>query len=171
MQYKCLNMRLYRGLILAILASLMFAACGFKLRGITELSFKTLYIQGATLSISRELNQSFKANGIQIVDNQSDADLLLEILNETNEKRILSLSGGGVVREYELDYQVSFRTREPANPIWKAPQIVQSRRDFSYSDDALLGKLDEEAQLNADMRSEAVHEMLRRLSAIKITTK
>ena len=171
MQYKCLNMRLYRGLILAILASLMFAACGFQLRGITELSFKTLYIQGATLSISRELNQSFKANGIQIVDNQSDADLLLEILNETNEKRILSLSGGGVVREYELDYQVSFRTREPANPIWKAPQIVQSRRGFSYSDDALLGKLDEEAQLNADMRSEAVHEMLRRLSAIKITTK
>jgi len=171
MQYKCLNMTLYRGLILAILASLMLSACGFQLRGITELSFKTLYLQGATLSISRELNQSFKANGIRVVENKSDADLLLEMLNETNEKRILSLSGGGKVREYELNYHVSFRTREPANPIWSAPQTVQSRRDYSYSDDALLGKLDEESQLNTDMRSDAVREVLRRLSAIKLTAK
>ena len=106
-----------------------------------------------------------------MVDNKSDADLLLEMLNEMNEKRILSLSGGGTVREYELNYHVSFRTREPANPIWSAPQTVQSRRDYSYSDDALLGKLDEESQLNTDMRSDVVRELLRRLSAIKLTAK
>jgi len=48
---------------------------------------------------------------------------------------------------------------------------VQARRDFSYNDNALLGKLDEENKLNADMRSDAVREIMRRLSAIKVTPK
>lgn len=162
---------LHASLVLALLTSLMLPACGFQLRGTTALSFKTVYIQGPSLSVSKELGQLLKSNGIQVVDNQVNAELLLEMLNETNEKRILSLSGGGVVREYELNYRLSFRAREPANPIWSAPQTVQSRRDFSYSDDALLGKLDEEAKLNTDMRSDAVREILRRLSAIKLTPK
>lgn len=154
-----------------IVSSLALSACGFQLRGITELSFKTVYVQGGAISISRELLRAFKNNGIQVVEQAADADLLLEMMNETNEKRILSLSGGGVVREYELNYRVSFRTREPANPIWSTPQSVQARRDFSYNDNALLGKLDEETKLNTDMRSDAVREIMRRLSAIKLTAK
>lgn len=165
------NLMLRTGLTLVVLLSLLLPACGFHLRGITELSFKTLYIQGSTLSISRELKQTFKSNGIQIVESAANADLLLEMMSETNEKRILSLSGGGAVREYELNYQASFRTREPANPVWSAPQTVQSRRDFSYNDNALLGKLDEEAQLNTDMRSDAIREIMRRLAAIKLSAK
>jgi len=158
-------------LSLLVAFSLVLPSCGFHLRGVTELSFKTVFVQGSTLSISRELHQSFKSNGIKVVENIADAELLLEMINETNEKRILSLSGGGVVREYELNYRVSFRVREPANPLWSAPQTVQARRDFSYNDNALLGKLDEEAKLNTDMRSDAVHEIMRRLSAIKLTPK
>jgi LPS-assembly lipoprotein len=50
-------------------------------------------------------------------------------------------------------------------------QTVQARRDFSYNDIALLGKADEESRLNADMRQDAVREVLRRLTAIKLTAK
>ncbi|HOY86038.1 MAG TPA: LPS assembly lipoprotein LptE [Methylotenera sp.] len=165
MQYARFN------LICLFLLSTTLAACGFQLRGVANLSFKSVFVQGSTLSISRELNQSFKTNGIQVVNSIEDAELLIEMLNETNEKRILSLSGGGVVREYELNYRVSFRTRDPASETWSAPQTVQARRDFSYNDNALLGKLDEENKLNTDMRSDAVREIMRRLSAIKVTAK
>ena len=51
---------------LALLLSLTITACGFQLRGAATLSFKSLYIQGASLSISRELIQSLKSNGIVI---------------------------------------------------------------------------------------------------------
>ena len=158
-------------LLLVLVMGIVLAACGFQLRGVANLSFKTLYIQGGTLSISKELKHSLKTNGIQVTDNAADAELLLEMLGETNEKRILSLSGTGVVREYELNYRANFRTREPANPIWSAPQTVQTRRDFSYDDRALLGKIGEEARLNADMRSDAIREIMRRLTAIKLTLK
>ncbi|HSH53808.1 MAG TPA: LPS assembly lipoprotein LptE [Methylotenera sp.] len=165
------SLLMHRSNSLVLLLALTLAACGFQLRGAADLSFKTLYIQGPKLSISRELQQSFKANGIQVVATAEEAELLLELVNEVNEKRILSLSGGGLVREYELNYSVNFRTREPANPLWGPVQTVQVRRDFSYNDNALLGKLDEEAKLNTDMRKDAVREVLRRLTAIQITAK
>ncbi|MFZ3088234.1 MAG: LPS assembly lipoprotein LptE [Methylotenera sp.] len=152
---------------MVMLFTFLLSACGFQLRGSADLAFKKLYIQGSTLSISRDLKRSFKGNGVQVVDNAEDAELLLELMGESNQKRILSLSGGGLVREYELNYLVSFRMRDPANPIWGPVQTVSTRRDFSYDDKALLGKGDEEARLNADMRSDAIRELLRRLTAFK----
>src|SRR6187431_2106012 len=120
------------GLVLSCCIAL--TACSFQLRGSTDLSFKTIYIQGGTLSISKTLKQSFKNNGIKVVTKIDEAELLLEMLNEVNTKKISALSGGGTVREYDLEYHVSFRTREPTNPIWTAPQTMEYRRRFSYND-------------------------------------
>lgn len=152
--------------LLVLLASMM-TACGFQLRGVTALSFKTLYVQGAKLSISQDLKRSFETNNITLTDSAEEAELILDLVNETNQKQILSLSGGGLVREFELFYRVSFRTREAGAAIFGPVQTVQLRRDFSYNDDALLGKAEEEARLNSDMRKDAIREILRRLSAIK----
>ena len=154
-----------------LLFTLIISACGFQLRGTTELSFKSLNLQGRTLSISRDLKQSFKTNGIQLVDQQESAEVLMELLGESNEKRILSLSGRGLVREFVLNYKVNFRMREQSSPTWGKVQTVEVRRDFSYDDTVLLGKAEEEARLNADMRKDAVREVLRRLSATKPSTK
>jgi LPS-assembly lipoprotein len=153
--------------IIVLIITLMLSSCGFQLRGKAELSFKNLHIQGSKLSISKDLKRSLDINGIKVVDNVESADMLLEMLGERNEKRILSLSGDGLVREFELNYSASFRTRAPADPLWSKVQTVQSRRDFSYNDNALLGKADEEARLNADMHNDAIREILRRLSAVK----
>jgi LPS-assembly lipoprotein len=154
-------------LVSLIIASLLMNGCGFHPRGMSEVTFKTISIQGNSLSMSRELRQTLKSNGIRVIENTEDAALLFELINESNEKRILSLSGGGTVREYELVYKVSFRTRLPNTPLWSEAQTVQSRRNFSYNDKALLAKLDEENKLNVDMHSEVVREIMRRLSAIK----
>jgi LPS-assembly lipoprotein len=113
------------------------------------------------------LARNLKTNGVQVVENAEDAELLLELLSESNQKRILSLSGGGLVREFELIYLLNFRVREASSPTWGPVQTLRGRRDFSYSDSALLGKAEEEARLNADMRTDAVRELLRRLTAIK----
>lgn len=154
-----------------VLMLLGLTACGFQLRGVANLSFKTLYIEGPKLTISRELQQSIKNNNIVIVDDITEAEVVLNMMNESNEKRILSLGGTGTVREYELNYAVNFRVREASNPIWNKPQSVKIRRDYSYNDQLLLGKSDEEARINNDMRSDAVREIVRRLSAFKAGTK
>lgn len=157
------------GLFAAFVLALALSACGFQLRGMADLSFKSIYIQGGNLSLKKDLIKQLKINGVQVLDSNEGAELILELINERNEKRILSLSGGGLVREFELNYQVSFRTRFADNPTWSQVQTLQARRDFSYSDTAVLGKAEEEAGLNLDMRRDVTRELMRRLTAVHQT--
>lgn len=150
-----------------LLVSLMVSACGFELRGVADLSFKTIYIQGPKLTVTRDLERMLKVNGIKLAEKSEDAELMLELMSESNQKRILSLSGGGLVREFELIYLLNYRVRDAKNPLWDQVQTIRGRRDFSYNDNALLGKAEEEARLIADMRNDAIREIMRRLSAYK----
>lgn len=150
-----------------LMLSLLVSACGFQLRGVADLSFKNLYIQGGQLTLSRELERQLKANGVKIVQKAEDAELLLELMSENSQRRIMSLSGGGLVREFELLYFLNFRIREANNPLWGPVQTIRGRRDVSYNDNVLLGKAEEEARLNQDMRNDAVRELLKRLTSYK----
>jgi len=159
-----------RAILTMMMASmlLILSACGFKFRGLgEEVSFKSLYVQGSTLALSRDLTRKIRSNGVKIVDSIEEADLALDLINEINEKRIMSLSGGGLVREFELNYRINFRIRDPKNPLWGPVQTVSTRRDYSYDDTNLLAKDQEEARLNSDMRNDAIRELMRRLSAYK----
>ena len=150
--------------LVVLLLALSLAACGFGLRGIADLAFKTLYIQCSNLSITKDLKKSLKVNGVTIVNDQEKADLMLELMSEATEKKILSLSGKvGVVREFELNYRVNFRLRDPSSELWGEVQTVSGRRDFSYDDSEILAKSFEEQRLYQDMRDDAVRELMRRL--------
>lgn len=142
---------------------LMLAACGFQLRGLADLAFQNLYIQGPTLTISKDLKKLLAVNGVTVVDEQEKAELMLEFISESKEDRILSLSGTGRVSEYELFYRVNFRMRDPANELWGPVQKLEERRDFSYDDTQLLAKQFEETRLYDDMHTDAVREIMRRL--------
>lgn len=156
--------------ILALLLTLTFTACGFQLRGVADLSFKNLYIQGSQLSLSRDLERQLKANGVTVVQKADDAEVLLELMSESSQRRIMSLSGGGLVREFELLYSLNYRIRDAKNPLWGPVKTIRGRRDVSYNDNVLLGKAEEEARLNQDMRNDAVRELLKRLTAYKPNT-
>jgi LPS-assembly lipoprotein len=142
------------------------AACGFQLRGANEFSYKTLYISGQT-QINKALKKSFTTNGVQIVDNANEAEVQLELLKEQYEKRILSLGGDGLVKEYELFYRVHYRTKSIEDPIWAQPLTMEVRRDLSYTDKSLLGKEIEERRLIEDMHNQVVRNLMRRLSTLK----
>lgn len=151
---------------LMLMMAISLAACGFHLRGLADLSFSKLYMKGS-ISISRDLNVALKTNGVTLVKNPEDAEILVEMMNEGNEKRILSLGGTGAVREFELFYRVSFRIKDASDELWGPVQMFEGRRDFSYLDTELLAKSYEETQLYEDMRRDAVREIMRRLVAQK----
>lgn len=150
-------------LLLAVLST---TACGFHLRGMADISFRSLYIQhNGVAAIATEIKRNLRSNGVEVVGNPEDAELHLELMSEALDKRILSLSGGGRVREFELLYRVSFRIRARGSETWGAPQLVEGRRDYTYDDSLLLAKEGEEQRLYNDMRVEATREILRRLNA------
>lgn len=149
--------------ILMLVLALALGACGFQMRGIENLKFHNLYIQGSKLSISKELRKSLAVNGVTVVSDTEKAELMLELMSESQEKRILSLSGQGLVREFDLYYRVNFRIKDPNDKVWSEMQTIEQRRDLTYDDNDLLAKQFEESRLYDDMRAEATKELLRRL--------
>lgn len=149
-----------------LLLTFFVVACGFHLRGTADLAFSKLYIKGSS-SISKDLVSTLKTNGVTMVTQPEDAEIMLELISDGVEKRILSLGGTGSVREFELFYRVKFRVRDTSEELWGQEQLIEARRDFSYLDTELLAKSYEEAMLYEDMRRDATRELMRRLVAQK----
>lgn len=148
--------------------SVMLTACGFHLRQPSPIAFKTIHIKGTTL-INKALKKALTEQGIKVVTDPEEAELQLELLKEENEQRILSLSGTGVVREYELYYRVQYRTKMADEATWALPLIMEGRRDYTYNDANLLAKQAEQKLLTESMQTDVLNGILRRLSALKKT--
>ena len=146
--------------------SAMLHACGFHLRQPAPIAFKTVYISGGT-SLKKPLSQALTEQGIKSVTSAEDAELQLELIKEEREQRILSLSGTGVVREYELYYRVQYRTKALGDATWSLPLVMESRRDYTYNDANLLAKQTEQMALTENMRTEVMNGILRRISALQ----
>ena len=157
---------MFRGFFYLCLLALV-TSCGFQLRGAANIAFDNIFIQGSTLTISKNLVKSLELNDVKVLPSAVNADLLLELMGEESEKRILSLSGSGLVNEFELFYRVHYRTRQVGAALWSPVQTIEARRDFSYSDANLLAKQGEEKRLNENMQADVLSNLMRRLSAIK----
>ena len=135
---------------------LMITSCGFHLRGMTEISFKTISLEGKELSFTKNLKKTLASNKVSIILPTENPELRIELLSEESEKRILSLSGQGLVREFEIFYRVRYRIKTIDRETWSQENIIETRRDFTFSDSNLIGKEEEERQLNESMRNEAI---------------
>ena len=153
--------------LIAILLFLVITSCGFHLRGMTEISFKTISLEGKELSLTKNLKKILNTNKVAIVSSTENPELRVELLSEESEKRILSLSGQGLVREFEIFYRVRYRIKTSDSEIWSQENIIETRKDFTYSDSNLIGKEEEERQLNEAMRIEAITSLFNQIQVIK----
>lgn len=157
-------------LLLTTMLCALLVACGFQLRGRQDLPFDTLYIAG-------DPNSPFVAEMRRVVDAGSDtrvvetpeaAQAVLQIAGEARERNILSLSGAGRVREFEIRYRVSFNLRDAKGRVLIPNGEIVLDRDYTFSDTQVLAKEQEEAALFRDMQSDAVRQLMRRLSAVDL---
>ena len=154
--------------LIALLMILIISSCGFHMRGMTEISFKTISLEGKELSFTKNLKKVLNSNKVAIVSSTENPELRVELLSEESEKRILSLSGQGLVREFEIFYRVRYRVKTIDSEIWSQENIIETRKDFTYSDSNLIGKEEEERQLNEAMRNEAITNLF---NQIQLTNK
>ena len=153
--------------LIALLMLLIISSCGFHMRGMTEISFKTISLEGKELSFTKNLKKVLNSNKVAIVSSTENPELRIELLSEESEKRILSLSGQGLVREFEIFYRVRYRVKTIDSEIWSQDNIIETRKDFTYSDSNLIGKEEEERQLNEAMRNEAITNLFNQIQLIK----
>ena len=163
-------MNAMRSLILLALVSLI-SACGFQLRGGYALPFDSIYIDLPTSStLYADLKRNIETTSkTRIVANQKDAQAVLSVIADRNTKHILSLSGGGRVREFQLIRQFIYRVHTMEGRDFIPQNEIVIRRDMSYSDEKVLAKESEEALLQRDMQADLVAQLMRRLSSVKIS--
>ena len=156
--------------VLLAAAAFLVTACGFQLRGTAALPFQSLYVQATPSSqFATLLKRNVRAgSNTRIAEQPADAEVVLQVLSELQEKQILSLGGGGRVSEYQLRYRVSFRLTDNKNREHIPATEILLKRDYSFTDDQALSKESEEALLYRDMRNDAVQQMVRRLQAAKL---
>jgi LPS-assembly lipoprotein len=150
------------------LLCVLLAACGFQLRGTADVPFQTIYLPAVTGGIGLELKRNIQAGTrAKLVDDAKQAEAVFEFTQETREKEILSLTGTGRVREFQLRYRVGFRVHDGKGRDFVPTNVVTLVRDISFNDTDVLAKETEEQLLYRDMQSDMVQQILRRLAAAK----
>ncbi|MFT3812691.1 MAG: LPS assembly lipoprotein LptE [Acidovorax sp.] len=163
-----------RRTLLTALAAAPLAACGFRLRGVPEFSFHSLYINApAGSGLARELVRVLDGSGskLQVLREPSQmtkADVIMDLLSEQRERIVIAYNSNGQVRQLTLRLRVHFKLRaQDGDDIVPDTEILQMR-DQSYDETYALAKEVEANMLYRDMQSDIVQQLLRRLSSAKL---
>ena len=130
--------------------------------------FESLYIQASNPSITIDIKRRIQASSKTVVlDSQKDAQAILVIKNARLKKRILSVSGTGRVREYQLRYSISFRVNDQKGREIVPDTKIEVNRVLPYSDSAILSAAAEENMLLKDMKKDAILKLMDRLGKVQ----
>ena len=111
------------------------------------------------------LKRALMASNVNVVGNQSESKSVLNIINEQQKKRVLSVDTQGRAREYEINYQLSFNMSFDESAFSIEQQTIKSRKIFLFDTEDVLGKSREQATLLKDMQQDMVRLIMLRLQA------
>ena len=151
-------------LCVALSTALSLAGCGFALRGDYVLPYTGVYVAApANSPISDTLRRELQ--GVKKFEpNAKAAQAQLNIVLEERDKKILSLSGAGRVREFQLKTVVQFQLVDATGAVIIATNELSLIRRMSFDDAQVVSKSQEEALLFADMEKDIAGQIMRRVS-------
>ncbi|MDR1463149.1 MAG: LPS assembly lipoprotein LptE [Azoarcus sp.] len=144
--------------------------CGFHIRGPQALAFATIHIGVEPYSsLGVALRRHIALSGTTTVEEDAArAEVRLQILTNERTREILSLTAAGKVREYELGQRIRFRLIGRSDDDELIPPTnITARREYTFSDEQVLGKEQEEALLYRDMEDDLVRQIARRLAVAR----
>lgn len=156
-------------LVLALAFSSLTAGCGFQLRGQADIPYSSIYVDGNPGSpLVINLQRIIRSGGHKerLAASSAQAERSIQIMSEVRNKIILSLSGAGRVREYQLQYRVKYRLLAPQGKEILLPTEIVLYRDMSYNDAYIIAKGEEEQLLYRDMQTDAAQQILRRIALL-----
>jgi LPS-assembly lipoprotein len=150
---------------LMILISVV-SSCGWQLRGASDLppEMAHVYVEGLSRKnrfvqdLDREL--AFADGGV--TRDPESAGVILKVLDDQFERRVVSLSEEGKATEYELIYRIRVELEKPDGSSLLPTQTIEIRRAYFNPQVRVIGKSEEESQIRRDMYKEAVRTLLRR---------
>ena len=159
-----------RSVLAAAAGAAGLAGCGFELRRAPELRFRTIQLTGfkPRSPLADELRMNIDASTTTlVVDTLPQAQVILEAVTDLRERLVVASSSAGQVTELQLRERFTFRLRSVAGKELIPSTELLLTRDMSYTENAALGKEQEEAFLFRAMQSDIVAQVLRRLASVQ----
>jgi len=158
--------------VLALLppTALLCGGCGFRLAGGEPLpavmAKPYLSVQDSYTDFSREFERRLKGSGVQLQPRATDASATVEVTRDDVQRRVLSVSASNIPTEYELTYTVTIAVHAGGKEVL-TPQTLSLSRDYSFDENTLLAKENEEDVLRVQMARDLAAIATRRLTSLK----
>lgn len=162
---------LMRQLSLASLGSVLLAGCGFKLRASQNYAFTTLAVMpnpGGPLALELRRSVSAAVRVLAPEEALTQAQVVIDILQEQREKTVVGMNSSGQVREFQLRIRLKFKVRTPQGHELVPESEILQRRDISFNESAALAKEAEEGLLFRNMQTDIVQQLMRRLATVRL---
>ena len=160
--------RTIKRLLLALAVVIAITGCGFHLRGNVDYAFTTLFVNSpVTTPFTFELRRALAGGGTTLVETASAAQAILDVGPLADDKQVLSLSGGGRVREFQLTRRVTFTLHDANGRDWLPAAEILIRRTYTFNESEVLAREAQEARLQKEMQTDIVQQIVRRLQAAK----
>ena len=143
------------------------AGCGYRMRGMVAIPYKVIAITGNPSPPLRADLQRVILTGTdaKVAINPKDADLILEIINDTSGEEILAYNSNGQVSAYRLNIRAGFRAYDTAGGEIVPDSEIYVTRDLDFSVSTVLAVDAQKQQFLGVMRSDLAIQILRRVSA------
>lgn len=157
----------------ALVITLVLVACGWQLRGSYNLpeEIKPIDVQGG--GVAAELRDSLRYTEALAENTDEPAGSRVEILEENNSRRVLSVDIDGKVDEYEVRYEVRWQltakgSDDQSRRILIAPLTFRANRSYDYEPGAVLSRNEQENRLIENMRDDLAQRILFRLQGVEV---
>lgn len=149
---------------------LTLGACGFQLRGsnLGALQDSRVYVKSSGANaLAAEIKNQLRFAEVTLTPEAGQADYVIEVARESFKRSVLSVSTEtGKVDEYEITYQALLSINGPGGKPLLQNEPVTGRREYTFDQNAVLGKFDEERRLQEDLTKSAADTVLRRVRAV-----
>jgi LPS-assembly lipoprotein len=160
-----------RLLSLGLVMLLMLSACGYQLKSQVDLdsAYDKTYIQHAiSAPLYRPLAVALSNQGLNLVDDASDATAKILIIKDSLEKQIQSIGTNNRVQEYRLDYELIFAVHF-LDSIKIPEQTLNLSRDYAFDIGQITGTQAEERILREQMYKDMAQMIIRSISSHSAT--
>ncbi len=157
-------------IFLIALAS-MLTACGFHLRGSVNLpeGVEPILIESSNKTLSINLRNALSTVGIDVTDQQSQANYRLVIVDYQKERRTASLGEGARAAEYQLIEEVVFELQDKSQQRVIGPNKLTERKIMPNDPSRVVSSSEEEKLLRGEMLQNLAAKLARQLQAYNYT--
>lgn len=150
-----------------VLVAAILSACGWHLRGSIVLpdNIQSVYIDNQTSdpALLEELERLLTVNDVVISETATGADLVINLLDFAENRRVNSLNSNTIVREYELISEAEYEIKNAAGEILLEPNVAQLSRIYTFDQNAVVSAAEEQQIIQEELRLELAQQIVRRL--------